>query len=93
MPEIPYQDDQVVEVLIADAPDWTPIKRGSLRAMKVGTGDWGGEPITRDGIEVIDQMDGKHIFFFADRLAAVKYIFDDEENTTGIPTADGRLLP
>lgn len=89
MPEIPYQDDQVTEVLIEGAPDWLAIKRGSMRVIEVGfnrAGDDGQPPYTRFGFTAIDKIDGAEVFFYVERLIAVKYTFEEA------PT-EGRLLP
>lgn len=86
MPEIPYQDDQVIEILIDGAPDWIPIVQGSMRAVEVGLSP----DQTLPGIVAKDRMDGTEIFCYALKLVAVKFQVGDSVST---PTADGRLLP
>lgn len=88
MPEIPYQDDQVIEVLIEGAPDWIPVVRGSFKAIEVAIP---GSELRQWGILTRDQMDGKEIFFYANRLAGVKFSFEDTPH--GVRPADGRILP
>lgn len=88
MSSFPYEDDQVTELLIDGAPDWIPLKRGSYQAIEVELGTTG----KRWGIKAIDKMDGQDVFFFAERLIAVKYTTEDT-NTAGITPMDGRMLP
>lgn len=91
MPEIPYQDDQVTEILIEGAPDWIPVKRGSFRAIEVGFDK--DETRTRMGLTAVDKMDGSEVFFYVERLIAVKYTLEESHSASGVHTADGRLLP
>lgn len=83
----PYEDDQVTEILIDGAPDWLPIKRGSFEVIEVSI-----DPATRTAITAIDKMDGSSIFFYPNRLIAVKFT-TNEESSIGIHPLDGRLLP
>lgn len=90
MAEIPYQDDQVTEILIEGAPDWLPVKRGSFEAIKVGMSN---QEATRWGLKAIDRMDGSEVFLYVERLIAVKYSLEESTSGYHTPTADGRLLP
>lgn len=91
---IPYEDDQVTEILIQGAPDWLPIKRGSFTVVNVEFDSplIEGEKRARTGLTAVDKMDGQEVFFWTDYLVAVKYS-TEEGNPTGISPADGRLLP
>jgi hypothetical protein len=90
MPEIPYQDDQVVEILIDGTPEWLPIVKGSLKVVEIGFPLGSGDTAVRMGFTVVDAIDKKEVFFYVERLVAVKYTF---EETVSTKTADGRLLP
>jgi hypothetical protein len=95
MPEIPYQDDQVTEILIEGAPDWIPVKRGTFQAIEVGfeKANINEDARTRMGLTAVDKMDGSEVFFYVERLIAVKYTFEESHSASGVHTADGRLLP
>lgn len=91
---IPYEDNQVTEILIEGAPDWTPVKRGSFEAVLVSKEGSPTEEATpkRWGIRAIDKMDGSQVFCYVERLVAVKYT-TEEDIASGITPRDGRLLP
>lgn len=84
---IPYEDNQVIEILIEGAPDWLPIVRGSYEPVDVELNEF-----KRWGIRAVDKMDGSNVFLWGERLIAVKYT-TEEQTASGISPADGRLLP
>lgn len=84
---IPYEDEQVTEILIQGAPDWLPIKRGTFTVVEV---DFDGRK--RTGLTAVDKMDGQEVFFWTDYLVAVKYT-SEANNSGNVTPMDGRMLP
>lgn len=84
---IPYEEEQVIEILIEGAPDWLPIVRGSYESVQVEF-----QELKRWGVKAVDKMDGSQVFLWGERLIAVKYTTEDQ-TASGISPADGRLLP
>ena len=83
---IPYENEQVTEILIEGHSEWIAIKKGSFQAVKVGEH-------AHEGVIVVEKYTSDQIFFFAETLKAVKFRTDEVTTTSGIGTADGRLLP
>lgn len=98
--EYPYEFEEVNAVLIEGMGDFTVIQRGSLKhhpkvvenyGPAFVEGEHGSKVLVPDAFTCVDSFDGETMYFFANRLLAVK--FSTEPPAVVQQVEDGRLLP